>query len=313
MSIYSVYTFEIQEGEKSLFYNNTSLRTIDKANTIVGNILHDGLTVVGKKKREAMPLRSINMTERNDVYSWTLCNAKEITQYEGHDKNVIESHPGSYIIVDNREDVCQILVERNGAFNSDTDKVIRFFKNSINTRLSDYSLRIVVKQKYQAGKFKELIRERIANHNDHVRKIVWEFPNPDRVKGVDASRQMKQNLEGVRLITQATNALKGKLILSGSKDEPMCVDDSKIEDMAQIIALSAQNNYSLSYHFYNSPTVYMKNVANACFTIDEKIIDDFSRGQSFVDKNGQTTYQLISVLDDIRNKISDYDNKIIDE
>ena len=57
----------------------------------------------------------------------------------------------------------------------------------------------------------------------------------------------------------------------------------------------------------------MKNVANACFTIDEKIIDDFSRGQSFVDKNGQTTYQLISVLDDIRNKISDYDNKIIDE
>ena len=76
MSVYSVYTFEIQEGEKSLFYNNTSLRTIDKANTIVGNILHDGLTVVGKKKREAMPLRSINMTERNDVYSWTLCNPR---------------------------------------------------------------------------------------------------------------------------------------------------------------------------------------------------------------------------------------------
>ena len=52
MAVYAIYSFEIQEGNKSLFYKDTGKKAIDMANEIINNILHDGLTVIGKKGRK---------------------------------------------------------------------------------------------------------------------------------------------------------------------------------------------------------------------------------------------------------------------
>lgn len=56
MAIYAIYSYEIQEGGRSLFYLETKDKAIDKANGIIGNLLNDGLTVIGRKKREDLPL-----------------------------------------------------------------------------------------------------------------------------------------------------------------------------------------------------------------------------------------------------------------
>ena len=84
MAIYAIYSYEIQEGGRSLFYLETKDKAIDKANGIIGNLLNDGLTVIGRKKREDLPLKSLNLVEHQNVYTWVLCNSKDITQYEGH-------------------------------------------------------------------------------------------------------------------------------------------------------------------------------------------------------------------------------------
>ena len=172
---------------------------------------------------------------------------------------------------------------------------------------------MVIKRKWQASNFKDVIRERIIKQKDSVKRVVWEFPNPDRVKGIDATQQMKEHLKGLMLFTQASNALKGKLTLIGSKKRSIDVDDDKIEDWAMIMALSAQNNYKLSYYFYNSPVVNFKDVADAFATIDNKVIRDFESGQ-LIDKGEGTTFELIDRLDEIRKQIADYDReKIVDD
>ena len=51
MAVYAIYSYELQEGSRSLFYRETGKKAIDMANEIVGNLLHDGLTVVGKKRK----------------------------------------------------------------------------------------------------------------------------------------------------------------------------------------------------------------------------------------------------------------------
>lgn len=306
MTTYAIYSFEVQEGNRSIFYKETGVKAIDMANTIIGNLLKDGLTIIGKKRKQDQPLKNLNVKERNEVFTWVLCNVKEVAQYEGHEKNTLESHPGSFIIFDNRPDVCQIAIEQNSAFYSDTDKVVKYIRRAFNSKLSDYGLKIVIKRKYQAGKFKELVLERLVKHNDSVKRIVWEFPNPDKVKGIDADQKMKNRLEGMSLLTQATKALKGKIVLTGSKGNPLCVDDDKIEDLAQIIALSAQNGYKLAYHFYNSSVINFKDVAYAFHSIDGKFIRDFENGQLYVNERNETTYELIEVLDRIREEIADY-------
>lgn len=313
MSIFAIYSYVIEEDNRNLFYKETGKKSIEMANEIIGNMLRDGLKVVGKRRKQNQPLKSLKLTEHENVFTWVLCNVKDITQYEGHEKNILESHPGGYVIVDNRPDVCQIAIEKNSAFDSDTDKVVKYLKRAFNSPLSYYGLRIVISKKWQAGEFKKLIHERIVKYNDSVKKVVWEFPNPDKVKGVDATEQMKNRLEGLKLLAQATNALKGKLTLTGSKGNPLDIDDEKIEDLAQIIALSAQNNYKLSYHFFKTSTVNFKDVAYANASIDNKVIRDFENGLLFNIGEG-TTFELIERLDEIRNTIGDYNHeKIIEE
>lgn len=224
-----------------------------------------------------------------------------------------ESYPGGHVIIDNRPNVCQIAIEKTSAFNSDTEKVAKYLGRALNKRLLDYGLKIVIKRKFQAGKFKELIRERIIKHHDSVKKVVWEFPNPAKVKGIDTSQQMKNWLEGLQLFTQATNVLKGQLTLFGSKGCPLNMDDEKIEDVAQIFALSAQNNYKLYYYFFNSPVIKSNDVGYAYCSIDNSVILSFKNGQ-FINGSEGITFELIDKLDEVRMQIADYDyEKIIDE
>lgn len=247
------------------------------------------------------------------MYAWELCNEKDKILLEGHEKNSVTEHPGSYVIVDNRPNVCQIAIEKNSAFGPNTDNVVKYLRRAFKAHLFEYGLKMVIKRKWQASNFKDIIRERIIKNKDSVKKVVWEFPNPDKVKGIDATQQMKDRLEGLRLFTQASNAIKGKLTLTGSKKNPIDVDDDKIEDWAQIIALSAQNNYKLSYYFHNSSVVNFKDVAYAFASINNKVIRDFESGQ-LIDNGEGTTYELIDKLDEIRKQIADYDReKIVDD
>ena len=311
MAEYGVYSYEIQEGERNLM--SQGKRVIEMANEIVGNILKDDFTVIGKKRKADQPLKILKFYEYNNVFTFILCNNKDLTQYEGHDKIILQSNPGCYVIVDNREDVCQILIEKGQAFDSDTDKVIKYLKRTFSEKLSDYGLKIEIKLKYQAGKFRELIRERIEKYNDHVKKVVWEFPNPDKIKGIDACQQMKDRLEVMKLITQATNALKGRLTLYGSPTDVMNVDDDKIADLAQIIALSAQNGYELSYYFYKTSKICMKNATHAYFNIDENVIREFENKETFFINDDNSSLKLIEVLDNIRKEINGYDNEKVIE
>lgn len=312
MAVYAIYSYEIQEGSKSLYYKDTGIKALDMANEIIGNILKDGLTVVGNKRKEDYILKNLHFIGRDGVFSWELCNEKDKTLLEGHERNLVTEHPGSYIIVDNRPDVCQIAIEKNSAFGPDTDKVVKYLKRAFQAHLFEYGLKMVIKRKWQASNFKDIIRERIIKNKDSVKRVVWEFPNPDRVKGIDATKQMKDRLNGLMLFTQASKALRGKLTLTGSKKNPIDVDDNKIEDWAQIIALSAQNNYKLLYYFYNSPVVNFKDVADAFASIDNKVIRDFESGQ-LIDKGEGITFELIEKLDEIRKEIADYEHeKIVD-
>lgn len=68
----------------------------------------------------------------------------------------------------------------------------------------------------------------------------------------------------------------------------------------QIIALSAQNNYKLSYQFFQSPAIYIKDVASYAFCSKEDLfIKDLYEGQRVNYGNGDT-YALIEILDKIK-------------
>lgn len=309
MATYAIYSYEVLENGSPLIDPKTKKYSLENANQIVGDILKDGLSVSMKKKKEEIVLLNKTLHEHDGVFAWVLCNIKQMAQYDGHDVTFIKSLPGSFVIIDNREEVCQIAIEKNSAFNNDTDKVAKCLCRAFNSKLNNYHLKMIVKKKWQAAQFKEIVKKRILR-GDSVKKIIWEFPNPDKVKGIDTneSKTLSSKLEYMCLITQATNALKGKLTLTGSKNNPLMVDDDKVDDIAQMIALCAQNNYNLTYHFHNSPVVNIKDVSYALVTIENGIINDFMNGITKEGSNFQK-FELIERLDKIRNEIAGYENE----
>ena len=72
MAVYAIYSYEIQEGNRSLFYKETGKKAIDMATEIISNLLHDGLTVVGKKRKEDILLTNLNYIGRDGVFVWGL-------------------------------------------------------------------------------------------------------------------------------------------------------------------------------------------------------------------------------------------------
>ena len=69
MAIYAIYKFEVQEGCRSLFYKDTGKRTIEMANAIVADLLRDGMTIVGKKRGQDQPLKSLDIREHGGVFT----------------------------------------------------------------------------------------------------------------------------------------------------------------------------------------------------------------------------------------------------
>ena len=78
MAVYAIYSYELQEGSRSLFYRDTGIKAIDMANEIVGNLLHDGLTVVGKKTERRPTF------EESQAYGARECVYMGVVQCEGH-------------------------------------------------------------------------------------------------------------------------------------------------------------------------------------------------------------------------------------
>ena len=313
MATYAIYSFEIQEGQgRSLFYKETGERTINMAGTIFNNLLHDGMTFVAKKRRQDLPLKYLDKTGRDGIFTLVLCNEKDITQYEGHEKTTLESHPGCYVIFDNRPGVCQIAIEQSSAFGSGTEKVAKIIKRAFDTYLSEYGLQFVIRRKYKAGRIRDLVLERILEHKDALKKIVWRFPNPDRTAGIDADKELIGRMGMLDCLAQATHALTCNIEWKGSKKCPLHVDENTIEGFAQIIAASAQNGYDLSFHFWSSIVIDVKRSVFVSYDIDSKVISDFGYGQLCFDDDGQTAYQLQYVLDNIRKEVANCDETTIE-
>lgn len=311
MAVYAIYSYEVQEGDKSLLFPDTKEKAITHANEIVAGILKSDFKVLGKKNKKDQVLKCPLESHHENVFVFTLCNDVELPKYDGHKQLPSEhSHPGCYVIIDNREGVCQIAVEKNFAFDSDTDKVVKYLKRSLNEYLKVYGLKVEMNHKYWPETFETLVMKRVAQ-GDYVKKVVWEFHDLNKVSGVDAPKDMLEQLSALKFLMEGMKAVKGKLTLQGGK---MNIDTDTVKLLGMILGLCAQNGYNISYHFKKSPAITYKEAVHAISYIENEIIDEFKNNSTVIGNGKEPTYNLILQLDNIRKEIAKYKNgKIVEE
>lgn len=306
-----IYSFEISKGSKALFNKTTGNKNIDDANQIMKNILKSDLRILLKYKNENYIAQCLSKTNHENVFTWTLCSEKDLTAYNGHEKRFVKSYPGCYIIFDNREDVCQFCIEKSSTCTAKPDDIVKGLNSTFKDKLGEYGLDIIIKKKTLAKTFKEIILDRIYIKKDPVKRVVFEFPNMDNVKGVDTpSKEFREKLKGLSSIVGVKKSLKGKLDIIGDEGNPVVLDDEQVKDFDQLIYLCYNNSYKLTYYFVKSRRICTKDTkVYAIYEIDEAELMDFENNQTAI-CDGEN-FRLIAHLNQIRRDIGDYTDESI--
>lgn len=118
----------------------------DAQNIFYGLFLKDAapaLPIIQPKRGgigECLPNRVL--MKADEVVLLDVSNVKTLKVWEGHDEKEVASHPGCYVIIDNRADVAQMLVERTASFSNNTDAVAAVLQEAINLKLAPMGWRL---------------------------------------------------------------------------------------------------------------------------------------------------------------------------
>lgn len=304
MATYAIYKIEFQQARQGqLFSVDTGKSTLDDAQRILGDVLKDKL-MIRKEKRGGEVAILDNYIEKwdGDVAVMVVCNEKEIKYKEKKDEVTLATHPGCRVIIDNRPDICQMAIERDDSFNGKTDSVRDLLQDALNKRLEEYRLVVTIKAKKRATEFWRMIDEQVYEHKDRPTKVIFTFPNPKEVTPIDTSPSMATQLNALRAICSAVDATKGVLQMESEKGAQLHIDRTR-EDMAEMVKLCSQNSYDISVHFKHYGVYRFGTTVKALFELKDEVMTDFLRGQRSYE------ISLVEWLDEIRNKIEEYDDE----
>lgn len=300
MATYEIFKFDFRKaGPGQLFSKENGRSALEDAQRIFGEILREPL-IIRKEKRGKEVAHLDNYVERcdGDILSMVVCNEKDISYREHKEELTLTTHPGCRVIIDNRQGVGQMAIERDASFNGNPSMVRDLLQDALNKRLTEYRLEVSIRAKKRSSEFWEMVAEQISTHHDEPTKVSFTFPKQETAP-VDASPGVSAYLVAARAMCSAVNATKGMLQMESDKGKVLHLERTQ-EDFANMVALCSQNSYDISVHFKHYGVYRFGKAVKALFELQDSIVNDFARGQRTCEGG------LKEWLDNIRQRIEGY-------
>lgn len=312
MPQFVIYKYDFKEGEKTLLNQSSGKCALEEAQTHFARLLTGkqmNLYIMKKNNTESETFKNDIFCTRNGITLMTVCKRKEISIWKDYKELKESSFPFCHVVIDNREGVCQMAIEQAPAFDSDSDKVRNILQESIQRELTEMGIVFEIRPKMKVRNFWEMVEEQSIVKKDVIKQVVFEFPNPDRVKGVDAPPDMSERLKVLSSLLTGVGASKGTLKLEDSGERGLQMEKSS-EDMAQMVSLCCNNAYHISVHFKNMGIYRYGDLVRAVYPIDDKMLADFTNGQSTLGGDAEThSYALCDQMETIRNLTKDFNDE----
>ncbi|MDO4165700.1 MAG: hypothetical protein Q4D56_15155 [Bacteroides sp.] len=251
-----------------------------------------------KKDGEVVMHPNKILRKAENVISMRVCGVKKVTLWKEYEELEDESNPYCNVVIDAREGAGQIAIENTSAFD-DPGKVSALLQDCFNRVLSFYGLKVEISPKMSETEVWDVVRTNCAG-GDTVKKLVFEFVDPDRVATVDTSKSMLQYMRAMAKMVCAVGAVKGKLELGAEKGGALTLDP-KNRLMLNLIHMCCNNGYELSLHFRRYGVYKCGKVMRAVHQMNEAYLREFNNGETAsVGDSAQAGYKLLTWLDDIR-------------
>lgn len=283
------------EGKKILLSSNSSNENNDYTlypNDIIAN-------------SEKVILLRINNVVQKTLVKPDNSSKEEETNYSEVKEN---SYPYSYVIIDNRDGIGQIAIERSSAWGSNTDKVRDILQQALHRKLADnYGLDISIDAKMSPTKFWDFIHYRLNKAKDQITKIQFAFSNTKKVTPIDAPKIKSDNLNAIINISNISGAIKSafQMEFDSAGNEKI---NEKNQDLAEMVNICANNAYELSVYFKDFKVYRCNENVLADYTLDRATLDNFQIGSRILsEKKEEGEFMLLQWLDNIRTETHDYD------
>lgn len=222
------------------------------------------------------------------------------------DKKDVEHqhHPYSIVLIDNRPGRQMVGIERNSAFDSNTDKLALILQQGINHLLLPYGRSIeLLKLKKRSKEFWAVIDRLRTHYQDEVRQIRLDLSgNKADGKAADASSLMSL-ISGLAAKTES----QASLILQSEKDKEVKLQEIH-DDVSHIADICLANKgYDLMVKFKNFGMYRYGADLLAQFGVDDDVLECFENGnREFSFDQGSSVYGVAVWLDKLNTLINDY-------
>lgn len=314
MATFAIYKFNLSTGDGHLFNNEVNARdTIQHAQTYFNKLfqnINHFFIYKNKNNDQKIEYTCNILSHHHDITILKLFDEKSVQYWEKLDstKHRRPSNPYCHIIIDNRPNTGQILIERCEAFNYKTDDIRDLLQDHFRNMLVDFKLTIDIIAKMKTGDFWDIIEEQKRKFNDRITKITFSFPNPNTTTPIDAPIDLTTKLKALTSITKLFQASKGSISLDAAGENALRFEQTK-KDMAQMVTLCAQNGYDLQVKFQQSGLYRINHDIKVYHTIVPSVTNDFINQQEILDYTKKGQFALINVLDEIRQLINDYNDE----
>ena len=316
MAVYAIYHI-------NMYHARQTALNLSEQKPVTGEMYQDilesllqGRLPVNKMERDNVTLTPLDCSvecKRDRVTLLLLCNEKSHKYYEKKDQEELIYHPGCYVVIDNRvgvgpdgrKGVIYMAIERTPAFENKPDKVRDLLEKSFNALLAEREIVVEIRAQMHEGEFWDAVNEQCDQHGDHVRRVTFDFPNPKKIKTIDAPEELNERLLILSAFTSTFNAAKGSLHMEASKDEALLLDQ-KQEDIAQMVKLCCRNGYNIAVRFAKYGLYRFGNNIKAFGHIKEEYLKEFTTGQTILGKAVENNFELVNWLDNIRISTESY-------
>lgn len=292
-----------QEHFGSLFGGNKlTLRGKRKINGEMEDVIYPNDII---NKHEGVYLLRIN----NRVMRTIVKEQGETNGIPNYEELQVESNPYCYVVIDNRDGICQMAIQKNSAF-GDPKNVRKILQENLSEQLSNYyPLDLDLPMKVRPSKIWEFCKVQCGENGDAITRISFNFPNQKKIMATN--RMDKKHLKGIlkeaNKMVEKTAALKMLISMDYSSAEPDVLEKNA-EDFVQVIRECKDKSYNLSICFRDYGEYHCDGMVKAMFPMREELINSFR--ENFMNVPFEEKFGLIDWCNMVRDKSRIYENAL---
>lgn len=272
-----------------------------------------GTSVSGFNKKEKdgtlTPLISRIEAKHDDIIFLTLCAHKNFSFWQGYEKKRDVNEPFCNIIIDNRPDIAQLAIEKNGAFGTNgPERVVGIITEYVNKALAPFGYEILITRKLRTVEVWDMVYER-ANVGDPVKSVKFDFHDPRKYEAIDATDRQMQQMNMLLTLARSMGAVNSMYQMNAAKNGTLTLDKQQ-KDLAGMVSLCTNNGWDIEIKFKNFGVYRTNTKQGAVFSMSNSILSEFVNGEIQITADHPAgEFTLIEWLDQVRSITKDYENE----